>query len=359
VDTLTHALSGALAARATEPIAPRPDQLPRRTRMWIGFWAAAFPDSDFIVQLIDPLLYLTTHRGVTHSVVMLPVWAAGLALAFAWILRRRYPWRAFVGVVALGIAAHILGDVITAFGTMVLAPLTDWRLQLPTTFIIDPYFTSILIGGLVASAWWKNARTPAVAALAVLGAYVGLQAVLHQRALAFGEQVAARDRLDGTTVSAIPQPFSPFHWLVVLEDARRYRLAYIDLLGLKPGTLPPDAGWLRRVAASYRPTESAAWMTVPRFGTNPEQVGVAEEVWNSSGLARYRRFALFPAVFRTDLGAPRTCVWFNDLRFALVGRDMPFRFGGCREAPGAPWRVYRLSNGADGRDVVDAVRVLE
>ncbi|HJX11878.1 MAG TPA: metal-dependent hydrolase, partial [Candidatus Binatia bacterium] len=47
MDTITHALSGALLARATEPEEPRPDRLPRRARMWVGFLAAAFPDSDF------------------------------------------------------------------------------------------------------------------------------------------------------------------------------------------------------------------------------------------------------------------------------------------------------------------------
>ncbi len=359
MDTLTHALSGALAARATAPVTPRPHQLPRRTRLWVGFWAAAFPDSDFIVQLFDPLLYLTTHRGITHSVVMLPLWAAGLALVFAWILRRRYSWRAFVGVVALGIGAHIAGDVITAFGTMVLAPFSDWRLQLPTTFIIDPYFTTILLAGLAASLWWKDTRVPAVTALAVLGAYIGLQAVLHQRAVSFGAHEAARQDWKSVEVSAIPQPFSPFHWMVVSQDARTYRLAYIDLLGLEPAALSPDAGWLRRVAASYRPIGSAVWTTVPRFGEGPMEAQLAEEVWHSPLLARYRRFALFPAVFRVDYGAARTCVWFNDLRFALAGRDMPFRFGGCREGPGAPWRVYRLSNGADGRDVIDSVLSLE
>src|SRR5918996_1029650 len=62
MDTLTHALSGALLARATEPKAPRTDQLPRRLRMWVGFWAAAFPDSDFIVRFTDPLTYLARHR---------------------------------------------------------------------------------------------------------------------------------------------------------------------------------------------------------------------------------------------------------------------------------------------------------
>lgn len=195
MDTLTHALSGALLARATEPRTPKPGQLPRRLRMWVGFWAAAFPDSDFILRFFDPLLYLTTHRGVTHSVLMLPLWAFVLALAFMFVVRRRYDWRAFLGVCALGVGIHIAGDVITAFGTMVFAPVSDARVALPFTFIIDPYFTAILVAGLVAAALWPNGRRAAVGALAVLAGYVGFQGILHDRAArGRGVRRRARDR---------------------------------------------------------------------------------------------------------------------------------------------------------------------
>jgi inner membrane protein len=154
--------------------------------MWVGFWAAAFPDSDFIVRFIDPLTYLTTHRGITHSVTMLPLWALGLAFLLTLIVRRRYSWKAFVGVCALGISSHILGDVVTAFGTMIFAPFSTWRAQIPTTFIIDPYFTSIIVAGLIASMRWKATRAPAVVGFAVLTVYIGFQAILHGRAVAVG-----------------------------------------------------------------------------------------------------------------------------------------------------------------------------
>ena len=38
-----------------------------------------------------------------------------------------------------------------------------------------------------------------------------------------------------------------------------------------------------------------------------------------------------------------SCVWFTDLRFLTPGREaMPFRYGVCRERPGAPWRLAIL-----------------
>lgn len=355
MDTLTHALSGALLARATEPEHPRPDQLPRRTRLWVGFWAAAFPDSDFIARFIDPLIYLTMHRGITHSVVMLPLWALGLSLLFMLLVREKYSWRAFAGVVALGIGIHILGDVITAFGTMIFAPVSSWRAQIPTTFIIDPYFTAIIVAGLLASVVWKLTRTPAVIGLAVLVAYVGFQGILQQRAVAVGEAYVARNQLQGATVEAIPQPFSPFHWMIVIPQKNVYSMTYVSLWRNEIPEFPPeDANWFWRIYASYYPVRDAVWNHVPRFGEG-KQATLAEQVWYSEVLAPYRHFALFPALYGVDRVQDRLCVWFNDLRFALAGRNMPFRYGACRIGKDAAWRAYRLLNDDNGQEILEVI----
>jgi inner membrane protein len=47
MDTLTHALSGALLARATAPKRDDEKTLPLRRRLLVGFLAAAAPDLDF------------------------------------------------------------------------------------------------------------------------------------------------------------------------------------------------------------------------------------------------------------------------------------------------------------------------
>lgn len=174
---------------------------------------------------------------------MLPLWALGLALAFVFLTRRKYSWRAFVGVTALGIGAHIAGDVITAFGTMILAPFSDWRAQIPTTFIIDPWFTAILVAGLAGGAVWRATRAPAVIGLAVLAAYVGFQGMLYLRAVDLGEAYVRTQRLEDAQVEAIPQPFSPFNWMIVVVQKDHYRLAYVSLLRERvPETPPPGAG---------------------------------------------------------------------------------------------------------------------
>lgn len=342
MDTLTHALSGALLARATEPSSARPHPLPRRTRMWVGFWSAAFPDSDFILRFIDPLTYLTTHRGVTHSVILLPLWALGLAALFALLTRRKDSWREFAAIAAMGIAIHIAGDVITAFGTMVFAPVSDLRVAFPTTFIIDPYFSAIVVAGLLASIFWKHARYPAVAGLATLVAYVGFQGWLHERAVAAGAAYAAEQNIVRAAIHAQPQPFSPFNWMVVVAAPDAYYLSYVSLSrDIAPAMPPADANWLRRINAIYYPVADARWHTVARFGAGPH-AQLALALWNGNELGAYRRFTLFPALYRVDDSGHQLCIWFQDVRFLLPGRDVPFRYGACRAGAEMPWQVYQL-----------------
>ena len=135
MDTLTHALSGMLVTRASRP---KQDVLPLWLASLAGFLVAAFPDIDFISRYFGITAFMTYHRSVTHSILLLPVWAGLLAVVLHWLTARRYSWQIFFPLCALSLAIHLFGDVITAYGTKVLAPFSDYRLALPTTFIIDP-----------------------------------------------------------------------------------------------------------------------------------------------------------------------------------------------------------------------------
>src|SRR6266581_9492299 len=195
MDTLTHALSGALLARATAPRDAPPHSLPRRVAA--GFLACAAPDLDFVIGFVGPVEYMMHHRGVTHSLLLLPLWALVLSWLLAKILREPRGWRALYGVTALSLGLHIAGDVITSYGTMVLAPFSDWRAAIGTTFIIDLWFSGIILAGLVGSAVLFRSRLPAVAGCALLVAYVGLQHVQRQHALEFAEQFVMTKGISG------------------------------------------------------------------------------------------------------------------------------------------------------------------
>jgi inner membrane protein len=343
LDTLTHALSGALLARASAPKDSPPHSLAKRVAA--GFLAAAAPDLDFLISYAGPVAYLEHHRGATHSVLLLPLWALLLSWLLAKLLREPRGWRALYGVCALSLGAHIVGDVITSFGTIVFAPFLDWRAAIGTTFIIDLWFTGIIAAGLVFSLFFRRTKIPALAASVVLAGYVGFQYIQKQGALQFAERYAHAHGVTGAVISAQPRPVSPFNWTVFLSNEREHRFAHVNLIRREPRRVEPDEGFIARIGAPYLPLDQAQWTVRTRYGSGAiEQT--AREAWNSPALGFFRWFAALPAFDGVSEGS--TCVWFNDLRFLTPGREgMPFRYGACRENPGAPWHAYQRLEESD------------
>jgi inner membrane protein len=342
MDTLTHALAGALIGRATAPGEASADALPLRRRIFVGAVSAAFPDIDFVAAYLTPLSYLYHHRGVTHSVLLLPLWAALLALIFAALWRHRPPWRAYLAICALGIGSHIAGDLVTSFGTMIFAPVSDARYALSATFIIDLWFTGIIVAGLLACLAARRSRAPAVLALATLAGYVGFQWLMQQRAIEFGAEYARANRLEAARVTAMPRPVSPFNWTVFIESGERYRYAHVNLVRATARPVPDrNTGFVSRLDAAYRPLQDAAWIDAPRYGAGYDDA-FAREAYSQPAFAFFRWFAAYPVLFSTDEGAFGRCAWFHDLRFVTPGRSpTPFQYGMCREGGGA-WRALQL-----------------
>jgi inner membrane protein len=352
MDTLTHALSGALLARATAPQQSDEKTLPLGRRLFVAFLAAAVPDLDFVINYIGPVEYLLHHRGATHSLILLPLWAYLLARLCAVIWRRDRTWSAYFGVIAFSLGIHIAGDWITSFGTMVFAPLSDARVGIGTTFIIDFWFTGIILAGLAACVVWRASPVPAIAGLATLCGYIAFQGVLQQRAVEWGEAYARDSGLKQVEVTAQPRPVSPFNWMVVARSGEEARYSFINLVRREPLRPAPDAGYIARLDAAYLPLAQAQWVHATRFGSSAAERATAREAWSQPRFEFFRWFAEEPVLLRVDSGNPSTCAWFQDLRFFTPGRHTwPFRYGMCREGDGA-WQLFRL----DGNDVRVPVR---
>lgn len=308
--------------------------------MALGFVAAAFPDADAVFSLISPLAYLLHHRGITHSFVLLPLWAALLGWIWSRLRHNAAGFRTYALIAALGIGIHILGDLITSFGTLVFAPLSQARFQWDTTFIIDLWLSGILVVGLLASWCFRRSRAPAIAALLLVCGYVSFQWVQQQNAVGVGENYAREQGLADYEVSALPRPVSPFNWMVIVRQREAYHYAFVNLRRRQAPSLHPDAGFIERLDAPYEPVAAAHWVRMPRLGEG-EVRALAEQAWQQTDFEFFRWFAAYPVLAKVERGNPSTCVWFRDLRFLTPGRDAwPFGYGLCR-ADGGTWQVYR------------------
>jgi inner membrane protein len=350
VDTLTHALSGAVLGRVfARPGGAGSASLRIAPAMLAGAAAAAFPDSDFVLGYVSEIAYLRGHRGVTHSVLLAPLWALLLAWLMARISRAGRDgvgaaWRAFYPVALGGLLIHIAGDWITQFGTMMLAPFSDRRFGLGAVFIIDLVFSCILIAGLLASALWRRSRVPAVLALFAVAGWVGVCWMGRSEAIAAGEAYAKTQGVSPLLIDAAPRPASPFNWTVIVFDGSDYHLAHLNTRRTRPLVAGADDHFIRRYSAPYLPVAQAAWERRARFGDGKAGM-LARRVWEAEDFAFYRWFAMFPVFDRIDAvsAAGPACVTFRDLRFEMPGRaELPFRYGLCGVDDG-PWRLYRLA----------------
>jgi membrane-bound metal-dependent hydrolase YbcI (DUF457 family) len=154
MDTITHGIAGALIGKAVfrgeDMFASRPMNR-GRIITWSLMIGAIFPDSDVIRDFFssDRLLIVTWHRSITHSLVLLPLWALLLALLTRWFASLR-KWEApsfatLTGIYAVGILSHILLDLVTTFGTMIWSPLAWSRPAWDLIFIVDFTLAAILL----------------------------------------------------------------------------------------------------------------------------------------------------------------------------------------------------------------------
>lgn len=331
MDTLTHALTGALVGRALA--GDRHRVIGVRAATTAGAVAAAFPDADFVLNAFGQFAYLDLHQGVTHSLPMMPVWAWLLAVASAWVYDRR-SWRRsggrlrlaleFLPVTLAALAAHTLADAMNIWGVMLWWPLNEVRTAFNAIFVIDPLYSALVVAGIVLSSAWR-VRAGAALGLALVAAYtlVALGVDAHTERM-----VAALPAAESVRSSAQhAAPPSLLHRRFVLRDDDGWRYGFVDLDAR--AARPPGSRWWARFSAAFKPADDIAW----RQALHPDGAGeFVRAAWARPELGSFRRFVELPYVFAVDADGGAVCAWFADLRFALPEVRQPFVWGACRTA---------------------------
>ena len=208
VDTLAHGLTGAVIGYCG--FRQRPDG--GRVALWAGIAAAEFPDVDVALGFLGNETLLRWHRSFTHSAVLLPVWAVVVAGAF-WACSDKKRFRVLYAVSTVGIASHLLLDLLTNYGTELLWPLTDARFALSWVFIVDVYVWAILATGLIASIVTQR-TTVARATLVIVSGFFLFCGTSRAQALH-----RARLRAAPTArVEAFPEPMDPLDWTIIVVN---------------------------------------------------------------------------------------------------------------------------------------------
>lgn len=383
MDTITHAFAGALLGKGlfTTRRAETPTEFSPQAR--VAIFAATigsiFPDVDFFYEIAsrDNLAILKYHRYITHSFLLLPLWAVALTWLVRWGARRfglappSFGWTALA--TAVGLASHLLLDLVTSFGTMIWSPFSRARPAWDLVFVLDFTLSAILLAPQLAAwahrdparsarnasrmwalftlatlvlAWaWQAAgftfslwavpvasaifaalfflplkrkrgarirrSTWARAGLLVASGYLVLCAGAHHIALTRLQHFAANQKLDVQVLGALPLPPSPFQWdgLIRARDGA-YRL-HEDLLSS------------RTIEYDFYPDNA------------PENL--LDAACQLPSTQTYLWFARFP-IYRVRPGNRTPVLEISDLRFMLrnMRRSAGFTFRVTFDSAGRP-----------------------
>jgi len=355
MDTLTHSLIGAVSARAASGI-----RYP--LHIMVTAVAAAFPDIDYLLFWLNPYQFITEwHRGISHSLVMLPLWALLLSTLFYLPLRRQISFQGLLLLCSLGLLSHILIDWITVFGTQLFAPISNQRYALGLAFDIDPWISLIVLFTLLNG--FKH-RVAAFVSLLLIGAYLGFLYYGQYLALQTIESKIKKENIEPNKVMVLPEPLVPWHWKLIIEHDEYYRIASLSLhpqastwldsltsviISNSRSASHPIEGigssHLQTSFAQHQTETNLRWKSIYKFGADIKQAQQLKEVWLHPDMLKFRQFSSLPILYRVDQTAVSSCVWFTDLRYVLPIIAPPFRYGMCRDN-NKKWRLYRLKRGS-------------
>jgi inner membrane protein len=221
MDTVTQITLGAAVGEAV---------LGKKIGNKAPLWGALFgvlPDLDVLASpFVSETQALAIHRGLTHSLFFCIV-AAPL---FGWLLNRywskpKVSWKNCSLLVFLVLLTHVFIDVCTSYGTQVLQPFSNYSLSLNTIFIIDPFYTLPLFGGIITALFlhrrssarrWANGIGLVISTLYLLAGFG-----IKEHVNVIFEQSFEQLQIDPDKYITTPAPFSIFLWTgyAVEEDS--------------------------------------------------------------------------------------------------------------------------------------------
>lgn len=228
MDTVTQAALGACIAQAGFS-----ERLGRKALV-IGTLCGLLPDFDFLLSLgSDHFTYLLTHRGWSHSLLVLPF----IALLVAWLaqkwgarvnsrfskdtLKQENSYFLWYWLCLLALITHPLLDLFTTFGTQIFAPFTNTRFTLNGVSIIDPIYTIPLLIAVGFGLLRKNPikdRNLAVAALFISSAYLGFGLHNSTQAKSAAVEQLTKINFEPVDVRASPTMFNTLLWRIIAKD---------------------------------------------------------------------------------------------------------------------------------------------
>jgi len=254
MDTASHVLVGVtlagLAAASDPAAAGSPAVL--HAVMTATVVGSNAPDLDVLVRMKGKAAYIRAHRGVTHSLPALPVWAVSIGLSMAYVFG--IPGEAWTIMLwsFVAVVCHVGLDLLNAYGVQCLRPITRKWLHLDVLCLFDPYLFGLHL--FAAAGWLTGLLPPAPTFIVVYAAsflYMGWRFAARRRAV-----LRLRDAGYASEGLTLLPNLNGHVWHFAAETEHCYVTGRLD-----GGRLSPGASYPRRWDVDMHPAVKATLET--------------------------------------------------------------------------------------------------
>ena len=315
MDTFTHCITGAVIAKAGF------NQRLGRIGTVTGAVASFVPDADILMRFFgqqDFSFFIKYHRGPGNSLFFMIPLSLVIALIFN-VVSKKKAFAHFFLLSLLAIAAHNFMDLQTSYGTMLLFPFSNTRFTLDLVFILDLFYSGILLSGFLMAVFWKRrAIGCARITLLMIALYTGLCAINHWRALSAGHEFAKSHHIKAIEIASLPQPLSPFLWTNFVESDELVYRGFLDLWGHE-GPVRSDS-FIGKYKSNFKGFKQVTYRSYAKFPESP----LLRKAFELEGVKLFLWFARFPIVLSEELKDDFYVLKLFDLRFDSMIGGSPF-----------------------------------
>jgi inner membrane protein len=117
---------------------------------------SVIPDIDVIVKYteIGQLNYQMWHRGITHSLIFIPIWSFLISLLTQWIFKIKD--RRILRIAMITVTTHIFTDCLNPWGTGLFEPFFNKRVSFGVISYADQIMPLVIVVGLILSLLWRQ-----------------------------------------------------------------------------------------------------------------------------------------------------------------------------------------------------------
>jgi len=339
MDIITHSVSGAAFMLA----------MPHRPNtIWavpLSMAIATLPDIDVIFNRV-PIDNLLLHRGITHALPALPVFAPLCALLMFPLWKHGVPgawtFRQTTLFAFLLLLMHIWLDCVTNYGTLAFLPFSNHRVRLNGLFIVDLLLLIPLIVACCAAS-----HRPRIAALAMIwlllysGGAVAWRMYLQHK----WNTLLQADGIAPTQLNVLPDVFSPLFWKVQYKHADQCFQAPLAWNGLRTG--PWQQGQSADPLLSRLVSEDRSARIWTCFSLMPVQ---KEQNWEGGKEYSFHdwRFGSLVPFLQNAMSSHIDATFSFMVRFDEADKLIAVRFNGSPGGRGPGWQPPVMPKGRSG-----------